>query len=74
MSQEAKNREKYLLWVLQYDSQYERVFTAFERIYIHYERARLLRDEHFKQPPELEQKVQDVLMRIQRMNWQPYKF
>lgn len=58
---------------LEFDGQYEKTFTAFERIYLHYERAKLLRNEAFEQPPELEQKIQDTLHRIQRINWKSYK-
>ena len=66
------NREDILLKVLQFDSQYERVFTSFERIYIQYERAKILQDEEFTQPEKLEKKINDVFMRIQRMKWKPY--
>ncbi|MDO4763862.1 MAG: hypothetical protein Q4A00_05720 [Flavobacteriaceae bacterium] len=73
ISQAAKNREKYLELVLRFDSQYERVFTAFERIYIQKERAELLQNGDWKIPETLEQKVQDTLTRIVRINWEPYK-
>ena len=66
------NREDILLIVLQFDSQYERVFTAFERIYIQYERAKILQDEEFTQPEKLEKKINDVFMRTLRMKWRPY--
>jgi len=65
-------REDILLKVLQFDSQYERVFTAFERIYIQYERAKILQDEEFTQPEKLEKKINDVFMRALRMKWKPY--
>ena len=65
-------REDILLKVLQFDSQYERVFTAFERIYIQYERAKILQDEEFTQPEKLEKKINDAFIRIQRMKWKPY--
>lgn len=74
ISQEAKIREQYLLLVLRFDSQYERVFTPFERIYIQKERAELLQNGDWKIPEELEQKVQDILTRIVRINWKPYKY
>lgn len=74
INQEAKNREKYLLLVLQFDSQYERVFTPFERMYIQKERAELYNYWEWKIPKELEKKVQDTLTRIVRINWEPYKY
>ena len=66
------NREDMLLKVLQFDSQYERVFTTFERIYIQYERAKILQDEEFTQPEKLEKKINDVFMRTLRIKWKPY--
>ena len=74
INQEAKIREEHLLLVLQFDSQYERVFTPFERIYIQKERAELCKHWEWKIPKELEQKVQDTLTRIVRINWEPYKY
>lgn len=65
-------REDMLLKVLQFDSQYERVFTSFERIYIQYERAKILQGEEFTQPEKLEKKINDVFMRALRMKWKPY--
>lgn len=61
-----------LTLVLQFDSQYERVFTAFERIYIQKERSEFLQKGKWKIPEELEQKVQDTLMRIEKIKWQSY--
>lgn len=65
-------REDILLKVLQFDSQHERVFTAFERIYIQYERAEILRRGSWVIPPALEAKVQGILERIKQIKWQPY--
>lgn len=61
-----------LTLVLQFDSQYEQMFTAFERIYIQKERSELLKKGKWKIPEELEQKVQDTLMRIEKIKWQSY--
>lgn len=72
-SRESREREKELSLVLRFDSQYERVFTAFERIYIQKERAEILQYGDWKIPEELERKVQETLTRIVRINWQPYK-
>ena len=66
------NRDDILLIVLQFDSQYEKVFTAFERIYIQYERAKILQGEEFTQPEKLEKKINDEFTRIIRMKWKPY--
>ena len=63
------NRDDILLKVLQFDSQYERVFTSFERMYIQLERSKILQGEEFTQ---LEKKINDVFMRILRMKWKPY--
>lgn len=70
---EKQDRWDCLTLCLEFDSQYEKIFTAFERIYIQYERANLLRNEAFEQPPELEQKIQDTLHRINKINWKSYK-
>lgn len=59
--------------VLQFDSQYERVFTPFERMYLHKERATLLQDKNFEQPQELEDKIQQTLQRIERIEWECVK-
>ena len=72
-SVESKEREKVLQMVLQFDSQYEKVFTAFERIYIQKERAEILRYGNWKIPEELEIKVQEVLERIKQIKWEYYK-
>lgn len=58
-----------LTLVLQFDSQYERVLTAFERMYIHKERAEMLHGKGWEQPPELEEKIQNTLHRIQEIKW-----
>jgi len=63
------NRDDILLKVLQFDSQYERVFTSFERMYIQLERSKILQGEEFTQ---LEKKINDVFMRTLRMKWKPY--
>ena len=65
-------REDILLKVLQFDSQHERVFTAFERIYIQYERAEILRRGSWVIPPALEAKVQGILEIIKQIKWQTY--
>ena len=44
------NRDDILLKVLQFDSQYERVFTSFERMYIQLERSKILQGEEFTSP------------------------
>lgn len=59
--------------VLQFDSQYERVFAPFERMYLHKERATLLQDKNFEQPQELEDKIQQTLQRIERLEWESVK-
>lgn len=59
--------------VLQFDSQYERVFAPFERMYLHKERATLLQDKNFEQPQELEDKIQQTLQRIERIEWECVK-
>lgn len=69
----TQDRWDSLTLCLAFDSQYEKIFTAFERIYIHHERAQLLRDERFEQPPELEQKIKNTLTIIKQINWEPYK-
>ena len=69
---EYNTRGKELVLVLQFDSQYEKVFTAFERIYIQYERAEILRRGSWVIPPALEEKVQGILERIKQIKWQHY--
>ena len=66
------NRDDILLKVLQFDSQYERVFTSFERMYIQLERSKILQGEEFTQPEKLEKKINDVFMGTLRMKWKPY--
>lgn len=62
-----------LTLVLQFDSQYERVFTAFERMYIQKERVECMRESYqWKIPLELDDKVQNVLHRMAQIKWQPY--
>ncbi len=68
-----KKRDDELLAVLQFDSQYEKVFTAFERIYIQKERAEILRYGNWKIPEELDEKVQNVLERIKKIKWSHFK-
>lgn len=61
-----------LTLVLMFDSQYERVFTAFERMYIQKERVEYIRDTYkWKIPVKLNEKVQDILHRIERIGWEP---
>lgn len=74
MSREDQIRENQLLLVLQYDSQQEKVFTAFERIYIHKERSEILSYGDWKIPEELDEKVQEVLAKARKLGWSPYEF
>lgn len=61
-----------LTLVLMFDSQYERVFTAFERMYIQKERVECIRGTYkWKIPVKLNEKVQDILHRIERIKWEP---
>ena len=72
LSETKSKRYDDLVLVLQYDSQYEKVFTTFERIYIQYERAEILRRGDWEIPSELNTKVQEILLRIKQIKWQPY--
>lgn len=72
LSETKSRRYDELVLVLQFDSQYEKVFTAFERIYIQYERAEILRRGDWEIPSELNTKVQEILLRIKQIKWQPY--
>ena len=72
LSETKSKRYDELVLVLQFDSQYEKVFTDFERIYIQYERAEILRRGDWEIPPELNIKVQEILLRIKQIKWQPY--
>lgn len=69
------DRYSNLTLVLMFDSQYERVFTAFERIYIQKERVECIRGEiSWKIPVKLNEKVQDILHRIERIGWEHYVY
>lgn len=72
LSETKSKRYDDLVLVLQFDSQYEKVFTTFERIYIQYERAEILRRGDWEIPSELNTKVQEILLRIKQIKWQPY--
>lgn len=72
LSETKSKRYDELVLVLQFDSQYEKVFTTFERIYIQYERAEILRRGDWEIPSELNTKVQEILLRIKQIKWQPY--
>lgn len=72
LSETKSKRYDDLILVLQFDSQYEKVFTTFERIYIQYERAEILRRGDWEIPSELNTKVQEILLRIKQIKWQPY--
>lgn len=61
-----------LTLVLQFDSQYEKVLSFWDRVFIHKERLSLEYRKVERMPPEVEQKVQDILHRIKQIKWKPF--
>ncbi|MRJ10469.1 hypothetical protein EDL98_11285 [Ornithobacterium rhinotracheale] len=60
-----------LLLVLAYDSEHEKVFTCWERMYIHRQRARLFAELEPDTPPRLKEKIREVQKRIKAISWKP---
>lgn len=60
-----------LLLVLAYDSEREKVFTCWERMYIHRQRARLFAELEPDTPPKLRVKIKYTLYEIKRIKWKP---
>lgn len=69
---EHNTRWKELTLVLQFDSQYEKVLSFWDRVFIHKERLSLEYRKVERMPPEVEQKVQDILHRIKQIKWKPF--
>ncbi|UOH77337.1 hypothetical protein MT996_08965 [Ornithobacterium rhinotracheale] len=60
-----------LLLVLAYDSEREKVFTCWERMYIHRQRARIFAGLEPDTPHKLKMKIREVQKRIKAISWKP---
>ncbi|MGP2571448.1 hypothetical protein ACT4R9_08700 [Ornithobacterium rhinotracheale] len=60
-----------LLLVLAYDSEHEKVFTCWERMYIHRQRARIFAGLEPDTPHKLKMKINDTHWKIRHLNWKP---
>ncbi len=72
MSYKPSDRLNILVWALKYDKIMTPIFKSHERFSINQERASIMRKAtDFKQPPEIETKIQCALIDSKRMGWEP---
>lgn len=68
--EKLKQRFEDLTTALQYDSYGEKKLTDFDRMFIAKERSAVINGFRYAVPPDVEQKIQDILYIVKRLQWE----